>query len=401
MGRACGSIFASTIIDTLCSATSPLLQDPTNASSNAAECKRLQPRQGTTRLQTYTYHAFCQSIMDICGEQIHRLCDEQRFTFSAQDDAWNYSWTGRSGIPLARFEERWTQLPTVEYSPSVPGQPHPAIDPSPLNPLFDSSAQILSHTGGGGGDLEDLWTTEDEEDLQRVPEHLRADEHPRAIELARIFVESCPGDWERGFQVGVGGSLRAVVKGNPDDECPYTAAEVFSLVRFRWEWIQISDRMVSIFGLPKPDNASCAAWHSQYWNRTVKHRIPNYRQIEHGLWPILLNEGFYEPPAEHQGPPFYRHMRYLMAAIVEAQLPENKGIDLARKIAHGVRQCREETRQIATSRVCQSRPIRSLAKDWFQSLGRSIRRSLSPSKSDDSGVSMSGTSGHQLGIQEE
>jgi len=106
MGRSCGSIFASTIINTLSSVSSPLLDNP--AFEPADSMETLQP-DNPTQSQTESYNQFRRSILEVCGARVHRLWAEQRFTFSAQNDDWEYSWTARTGIPLARLEERWNR----------------------------------------------------------------------------------------------------------------------------------------------------------------------------------------------------------------------------------------------------------------------------------------------------
>jgi len=97
----------------------------------------LQP-DSPTQLQTESYNQFCRSILEVCGARVHRLWAKQGFTFSAQNDDWDHSWTARTGIPLARFEERWNRLSKVTYSPE-PGESHPFCDPDPRNLAFDSS----------------------------------------------------------------------------------------------------------------------------------------------------------------------------------------------------------------------------------------------------------------------
>lgn len=109
----CRSVFASTMIEALSSTTSPLL----DADQNFNLCDKvvLQP-DSPTEQQTHTYNAFSQSVLDTCQNSNTRLGEFQNFRFSAQNDEWTFSRTGRTGIPLADFRERWDQPKPYPYT---------------------------------------------------------------------------------------------------------------------------------------------------------------------------------------------------------------------------------------------------------------------------------------------
>jgi hypothetical protein len=81
----------------LSSVSSPLLDNP--AFEPADSMETLQP-DSPSQSQTESYNQFCRSILEVCGARVHRLWAEQQFTFSAQNDDWEYSWTARTGTPL-------------------------------------------------------------------------------------------------------------------------------------------------------------------------------------------------------------------------------------------------------------------------------------------------------------
>ena len=82
LGRFTGSPFASTVIKTLTSATSPLLDDDETSDANE---ESLQPDEPTPQ-QTETYNEFCRSILQVCKTRMTSLWDGHTFTFSAQND---------------------------------------------------------------------------------------------------------------------------------------------------------------------------------------------------------------------------------------------------------------------------------------------------------------------------
>ncbi|CAI7568282.1 unnamed protein product, partial [Penicillium discolor] len=69
VGRTYGSIFASTLFQTLSSATSPLLD--AQESSDASDPLSLQPEEPNDQ-QTLSYNSFCQSILDTCQNSVTR-----------------------------------------------------------------------------------------------------------------------------------------------------------------------------------------------------------------------------------------------------------------------------------------------------------------------------------------
>src|SRR6267378_3061792 len=69
---------------------------------------------------------------------IDRFGDMHEISFSAQDDDWGSSWTGRSGIPLSSFAKRWDEL---EKRPSTADQTS-MLDRSRRLTGGDSSSEI-------------------------------------------------------------------------------------------------------------------------------------------------------------------------------------------------------------------------------------------------------------------
>ncbi|KAJ9191770.1 hypothetical protein DTO166G4_7156 [Paecilomyces variotii] len=358
MGRTCGSIFCSTLIETLSSVSSPLLDNP--APGPAQDTESLQP-DNPTQLQTESYNQFCRSILEVCGERVHRLWADQEFTFSAQDDDWEYSWTARTGIPLARFEERWNSLHKVTYTPPM-GQSHPLVDPNPRNPAFDPSASLASLTGGSR-DAQFPDTTES----TRL----------RAVEMARLLLQACPGDWTQGQNVALAGKLRSFVKGEVIlGASNLTCTEVLSVVRFRWESGRFADRIVDHFRLPRPGNTTCMFWDMSLWMQDVAGRVPDFKERRSKIWRVFREAGFVIMPTQEQGPPFYRFSDYIISAIIEAGKSHDAMMETTQQIVDYFRRAKET----AQDQVYQVRRVRTLGRDWLKTVGRRIRRSLSPTK---------------------
>jgi hypothetical protein len=110
LGRTFGTVFASSIIESLTSSTSPLLESP------AEESYSLQPDDPTPE-QAAAYDAFCDAIMDVLRKPTTVLRGKNGFQFAAQDDTWEKYWAARTGVPLDHFQRVWEPLPT--HQPSI------------------------------------------------------------------------------------------------------------------------------------------------------------------------------------------------------------------------------------------------------------------------------------------
>jgi len=348
VGRSCGSVFASTLLETLSSAASPLIEPSVpNASTHT-----LQPEEPTEH-QVMTYNSLCHSIWKTCEDRVTTLWDSQAFRFSAQDDAWNISWTGRTGFPLVNFERRWNDLPTHPYKPS---KSRDIMNPHPKNASFQVAGP--SRTGGGRTSLDEM------------TESIATG---RVKEMARLFHQTCPGDWNKGRMVAFGGTLRGFYAADLfEDEAPMIAATI----RFRWEMALLTDFIVEMFGLPIPSNEACIHWDSDNWERNVKRSNHSWIKRYHAI-ADRLRVCFVLPHLDEQGPVYYRPMEYLAAAIFDRNASDNANTALFDQIGQFMNQVKSFQQQ----RVCAEPSVRGRARDFFKSVGRRARRPMSPRKS--------------------
>lgn len=368
MGRYCGSIFASSLIKTLPSSSSPLLVKPSNSSdttpggspgiSDSVEKLAMAPAgqllpEEPNQEQVKSHNAFCHAILDSC-KRIHRLWDDQTFTFSAQEDEWEHSWTGRTGIPLAYFEQRWNKL--VDY-PYTGGLRH--ADPDPANPLFVEGG--TSRTGGGSG--------------ESPPDEMTASiSRGRTLHMARIFLDNCPGDWTQGWNVALGGNLRDFINGDPMASSEEVIA---ATLLFRWHYCLATDELVCALGLPVPSGKICFQWNEGEWRRNHRDKIDDFKERTAAVHFALLDHEFLLDPGKDQSPPFYRPLFYMKAAIVEAQKTKAETLALVKQTGLYMKRIRH----FAAQTLIKDYSIRYRGQEWLKTLGRRVRRSLSPRKS--------------------
>ncbi|KAJ5999803.1 hypothetical protein N7481_000212 [Penicillium waksmanii] len=357
IGRTCGSIFASTMIETLSSATSPLLD--AHERSDLSDENTLQP-DAPTNHQTLTYNAFCQSVLDTCQNSVTRLWEFQHFSFSAQNDDWEYSWTGRTGIPLAHFRERWDRLKSYPYTGRANLRDERNTDPQ--NPNF--TTPVPSQTGG-------VQAANDQNIVDTMTDHMA---HGRLKEMARIFHGTCPGDWTLSDHVSLSSGLFRFYELGLDTE---DAGMFEATIRFRWEAALLADYVVETFRLPVPRNDICIMWHDGAWANAIEKKFPASEVSQRWLAiAATLEDSFDLPRLPQQGPPFDRPFRYLVAALIEADKPKN----ILAEICDAIIELMRNVKAFQNQRLCEDREVRRRGREWLRSIGRRARRSLSPRK---------------------
>ncbi|KOS36796.1 hypothetical protein ACN38_g12427 [Penicillium nordicum] len=305
IGRSCGSVFVSTLLETLSSATSLLLEEPGLDTSLSDPQQSLQP-DNSNSLQTLSYNSFCDSVWSTCEDRITRLWSFQNFRFSAQDDAWEYSWTGRTGIPLSHFRNRWDGLTSYPYQAyQGPSDIRDLRNPHPKNNTF--LKQDPNKTASANQVIDEMTG------------HMA---HRRLKGMARTFHQTCPGDWDRGKEVGFGGTLRGFYE---RDEFQEKAPMFEAAIRFRWEAALLADYILELFNLPAPGKEICIMWNRFLW---LEHKLETMPMPKlEARWRKMYNSlsGYFKTPClGEQGPPFYRPLHYLVAAFLEADKPEDE-----------------------------------------------------------------------------
>ncbi|KAK0732504.1 hypothetical protein B0T21DRAFT_313638 [Apiosordaria backusii] len=307
----------------------------------------LQPEE-PTEVQAQTYNEFCRSITDVLGARGFSRILSRDFSFSAQDDNWEYSWTRRSGIPLAHCRERWEALPTYPHQPP------------------DNDQAMPIHLTGGA----------DSHDI--VDEMTRAMVHSRVSSMAKLFFEElCPGDWNKGVNVALAGGIFQFLH-DPNSPDVMSASEIADIISFRWDTCLLVDRFVDNHCLNRPDGKICIMWHSQEYPMAMddKYGQQEWKARYSPVWQALLDGGAQIEGADHQGPHFARPLAYIASAIAETCTTEKKINKMVREYCEYV----ARIRKFQLDRAVESPTVRGRGRKWLASIGKRLRHSLSPSK---------------------
>ncbi|KAI2615061.1 hypothetical protein GGR54DRAFT_613901 [Hypoxylon sp. NC1633] len=331
MEQASGSMFVEATLATLSDVSTPLLvQDGSPKDPTMVEfC--LQPEE-PTELQTETYNEFCRTIQDILGAGGFSRILGNELRFSAQNDEWRYPWTGRSGIPLTYFSERWGKL--TSYPPKL--------------------SQGVSNS-----------LTRSVDDC--IDEMTRKTIHSRVYGMAELFYQLCPGDWNRGWNVAIAGDLNNFLHGKPLAPSAY---EIADIIFFRWDACLHVDRFVDHHGLHRPNNEICVMWHQDEYMVEKKRRFgrKEWDALYMPVWSALFDNGASIEPADHQGHPFSRPLDYIASAITET----SRTSEDAQKAVNTYCEYVASIRKFHLERATTSPAVRHAGRDWLRSIGRGI-----------------------------
>jgi hypothetical protein len=359
LGRACGSIFAGAIINALSNVSSPLLAEEEAQKEQNESTERLQPDE-PTEIQTETYNEFCRSVTTVLKARGISGSQTDAFCFSAQDDRWTFSWSRRTAIPLARFKERWDNLPTY------PRQVFPDA----------SSAESVSLPGGV---------------------QFRDQEHARVYRMVQEFRQfCCPGDWQGGYENRVAARIQWFLKGesNAPPLSYFTA-----LIEFRQSACRVADRFVQVHNLSRPNGESCILCDLREFHFVRRKGDRAWDDRQGLVWRMLRDGGAFIVPAAHQGPPrFNRPSDYVSYAIAETyHTPDTE--EEACRTAQAYCDYVQSQKQYFFDEAIRSSDIRHKGRDWLRSIGRKIR-SFSPVKGSRSVAAHGKTQNQPLGTVE-
>jgi hypothetical protein len=362
IGRAGGSIFGTTIIQSFTAASSPLLEDTTQLSISGTATASMQPSQPTD-VQTNTYNSFCNAILSTLREEVTRFPQEHEFRFSAQDDEWAQCWMGRTGIPLARFEARWAQLPVhkstmskswTNLDPKSPREPFIA-SPTGRSSGNQQTSGNMSFTGGimPSSESQPFGLRREMPAIEQVRRSLRM--------IAHNLSHSCPGDWNNGLSLRVRGFLTRFAEGRCSSEQEEERAIETTLCRY--DITTFVNSVVASCGLVQAQDKTLL-----FWDRDLFHvrqgpvEDVRWEQISEALCrdKLFLRDNNLT---------FQRARLYLTDCIHQSPITTAEAIALVKHIS----QVYNKAEEAARDNILKSHSVRQYARDWFRTLGKSLR----------------------------
>ncbi|KAF5489477.1 hypothetical protein CGCS363_v012264 [Colletotrichum siamense] len=249
---------------------------------------------------------------------------------------------------------------SLETSPNA-GSPdsNAHTEPNHSNP-YNTEQQLTTLTGGLP--IED----------KIEGELRRSDRQQRLKILASLFLQTCPGDWSNGTDVGLFGHLHSVVDGKKFD----SHFDTIAVICFQWQLARLADDLVHLFSLPKPNGETCLMWRYHDWKFSASAVFQPFGERYGAVWGRFLRSSCELRPTKGQGPRFYRFLQYMTAAVVEADLGVHATEALVDKLAQYIITEKKKLQ----NQGFQDKETHHRGRDWIKSVGRAVHRSLSPRK---------------------
>ena len=293
-GRACGSMFATAVIENMTKA-----ENSSRSVLTQSEDEPTTPIEGED--EAY------EELEDCVFEKLLQNVDRQGFshdlTFSAQDDAWEMHWSGRTGIPLANFKNRWDELPHW--------------------PADGTSWSGERKTSGLNG---------------LPPEAI----FNKVTNLGQQYWES----YQDNDCTGPDGALHQLLYmiASRQETNPEQLEHAYQQIRYRMEQMSTADSYLISMNVPPPRDLQCCEYDTNHVDDEVKE--PKYTMLQDM---IAAHPCLFPEPGRQQGHPFWKGGLYLMAAFHHAGLSKgevHQKIDgLAKGVNEDLERRQEQLRQ--------------------------------------------------------
>ncbi len=284
IGRACGSIYATILRDTLCIMEEENYKDPSKMRS---------------------YKDLTATIEDTMLSSVDRLWDTHEIQFSAQDDRWGMEWRKGTGFPLAGFEQRWSNLRAI---PPLIGNPDFNRDPinrptrSQINAWCAAHPTVQgdgSHVGLGRATLRG-----------RFGGSIRS--YSRFLTgLARCYMATKPGRDTLAPNVPLHNLAKRCMRGEALD-----IGDLGSLhagIEYRMSLMRTATLFLIGIGV---EAEKCHRWDKDEWLQTNQGRREQYQDIVTQLHKHHL----YPEPTRAQSHAFHKPTHYWAAMLSELDL---------------------------------------------------------------------------------
>ncbi|KAI9811819.1 MAG: hypothetical protein M1832_000672 [Thelocarpon impressellum] len=367
-GRCCGSIFMSAFVEAA-------KQEAENMSAAEQNVAAVGPAGKSTsdavkRETAATYADFVGSIHDALVTRVDRFGTGHQIQFSAQEDDWENSASGRSGIPLRTFAERWAQLemraPTMDPNASSNRDcsvDAAAVDTAPvdLNSLTaarrSTSTTTLGHLHARFGGF--------------IPSA-----RSMVRQLAMVYLASHPGRPTLPGNGGPSGDCKMLAQNNAATiDWDWNRLEgLFSHLEYRLSAIKAATEFLRQADIPLPDGLECERFDQETYSRSSE-VLSKYELWTDLLWEVKRDDAIL-PKCALSPWRFLKPYEYIAAAIFKLPVA---GLDEARPMLERLRAVATRTMEMQSRSLERTGRVHEKKRQWFQSMGKRLR-SLSPRK---------------------
>jgi hypothetical protein len=312
-GRACESMFATTVIE-------KLMRDSSAKNQKLDDPETDEQEESIAELSRVVY--------EILLSDVDRRGFLHDMTFRAEDDAWSMCWRERTGIPLGNFEERWNQLPDHVPDETLPKlhlgdpfnrDPHVTAEqradyikadeldlkenpPKDTRPIFGRYEAVGSALG------------------KRKPSTLFGGSLESMIRLASVkgteYLNCYKGHDDTSDDGPLHNNIRLIQAGHVTAQS--SIEWVLNAIEYRMNQMTTADRYLKLMDVPAPNGEQCHEYDTNKVLEQVGER--KHSSIERTIFDQRI---LFPRPMEQQGERFYKGSDYLIAAFHHAKMPKD------------------------------------------------------------------------------
>ncbi|KAG5209995.1 hypothetical protein GTR04_5422 [Trichophyton interdigitale] len=348
LSRACGSIYASTLIKALAMETSAEQQQLSSQQTSSDIATASTPDGSIVpEMQSKTFSEFARTVHQLLLTSIDRLGYHHDIRFSAQNDDWESHWRKRTGVPLADFQSKWDSLDIVGARPTTILNRDPLAEDTEIDntTLADMRAEYGSSSSYITG-------------LRR---------------LARKYLQSCPGRDSLSPNTMLHQQCFDLLA-RKREFSPGELGRIESALQYRMGMSFLANQLVVGFSLPLPHGLFCDEWDE---NNKFSYGQKERNSLFHRLLSLFPsanpNQG-----AKGWTKPYW----YIVAALIEADLSPSQVDRKIQQLFEAVKAI-QQTQEDSLRRHPQ---VQSKRRRLLKSCGGFLRH-LSPSKRGERSIS--------------
>ncbi|KAM5469275.1 hypothetical protein MauCBS54593_004631 [Microsporum audouinii] len=285
LSRACGSVYASTLIKSLADTSNNELLQPQPKLRPSSSLSGQDAPSTSTDQGLITFSEFGRTVHALLLTRVDRLGYLHNLSFSARDDDWESYWRKRTGVPLADLKAKWERLDIVQPQNSSSlnrdqdAEVHVQPDNISLYSLRSQYGSINSYIG----------------QLRRLAISYLAS-YPGRDSLApnSFFHQNCRDLISRKKKFNLS-----------------TLEVIESTLRYRMSLNFLANQLVSGSRIPLPHGKLCEEWDPI---QKANYELNGCNSLNERLYPL------FPPPLPNQGRGWNKPHWYIVCALMEANL---------------------------------------------------------------------------------
>lgn len=306
LGRICGSIYATAVIQALSDENAPYVNQSTQSTASSDKAEKID-----------AYSTFANTIYQVLFTRGDNWAADHEIRFSAEDDEWSMQWHRRTGLPLAHYAPRWASLPEIAPDPYVSW----SRDPAHLDPIED-----LDNVPRGAPGSREIGNGS----IGGISNGKLGVMRSMVLGQARVYMASFPGRDNIASNAALHNAIARLQRGQDFDF--EQLVRIHIQVEYRTKAMEAADVYVGALGFAGPGGLKCREWDMGLWIGTTEAK--EYNDEQFGEMLEQVNQCYLFPhPMQQQGKECPKVNIYLAVALMVANIDRTVLLTVLKELA--------------------------------------------------------------------